>query len=75
MRSVTFEFVSGLAAEFGAVECCWRESERSFTGFFAECWFAHLPSSFAARWVAVVPLGQVLLRGGQRGACALYRTG
>ena len=47
MRSVPFEFVSGLAAEFGAVECCWRESERSFTGYVAECWFAQLPSAFA----------------------------
>ena len=54
MRSVPFEFVSGLATEFGAVECCWRESERSFTGYVAECWFAQLPSAFAAKWAAVV---------------------
>ena len=54
MRSVPFEFVSGLAAEFGAVECCWRESDRSFTGFVAEVWFSSLPSEFAARWSAVV---------------------
>ena len=49
MRSVPFEFVSGLAAEFGAVECCWRESERSFTGYVAECWFGFLPTFFAQR--------------------------
>ena len=54
MRSVPFEFVSGLAAEFGAVECAWRESERSFTGHVAECWFAQLPSAFASKWAAVV---------------------
>ena len=54
MRSVPFEFVSGLAAEFGAVECCWRESEQSFTGYVAECWFAQLPSAFASKWAAVV---------------------
>ncbi|MEM7067183.1 MAG: hypothetical protein AAF572_28965 [Cyanobacteria bacterium P01_B01_bin.77] len=53
MRSVPFEFVSGLAAEFGAVECCWRESERSFTAHVAECWFAQLPSAFAATWAVV----------------------
>lgn len=54
MCSVPFEFVSGLAAEFGAVECFWRESDRSFTGFVAEVWFASLPSGFAARWSEVV---------------------
>lgn len=54
MLSVPFEFVSGLAAEFGAVECCWRESSRSFTGFVAEVWFESLPSGFAARWAGVV---------------------
>ncbi|MBE9069891.1 hypothetical protein IQ260_24935 [Leptolyngbya cf. ectocarpi LEGE 11479] len=54
MRSVPFEFVSQLASEFGAVECCWRESERSFTGYVAECWFAQLPSAFAGKWSAVV---------------------
>lgn len=54
MLRVPFEFVSGLAAEFGAVECCWRESSRSFTGFVAEVWFAELPSEFAARWSRVV---------------------
>jgi hypothetical protein len=53
-QSVPFEFVQSLAAEFGAVECCWRESDRSFTGFVAECWFSSLPSGFAARWSAVV---------------------
>ena len=70
---------------------CWRrESERSFTGYVAECWFAQLPSAFASKWAAVVgyqvrvrcvpgparfavsvpmvvPEGQVVLRGGQRG--------
>ena len=52
--SVPFDFVATLAAEFSAVECCWRESDRSFTGFVAEVWFESLPSEFAARWVAVV---------------------
>ena len=96
MRSVPFEFVSQLASEFGAVECCWRESERSFTGYVAECWFAQLPSAFAAKWAAVVgyqvrvrcvsagparfavsvvvPDGQVLLRGGQRGGRVRVRV-
>lgn len=49
MRFVPYEFVQSLAAEFGAVECFWRESERSFTGFVAEVWFELLPSEFAAR--------------------------
>lgn len=91
MQSVPFEFVEGLAAEFGALECYWRESERSFTGFVAEVWFESLPSEFSVKWAAVVgysvvvravsvgparfavsipvvvPEGQVLLLGGQRG--------
>ena len=54
MQQVPFEFVQALAAEFGAVECCWRESERSFTGFVAEVWFAGLPSDFAVKWSRVV---------------------
>jgi len=54
MRSVPFAFVAALAAEFGAVECFWRESERSFTGFVAEVWFAELPREFAVKWSAVV---------------------
>ena len=54
MQSVPYEFVASLAAEFGAVECLWRESERSFTGFVAEVWFAQLPSQFAVRWACVV---------------------
>jgi hypothetical protein len=54
MLHVPFEFVQGLAAEFGAVESAWRESDRSFTGFVAEVWFAELPSGFASRWAAVV---------------------
>ena len=54
MLAVPFEFVQGLAAEFGAVECAWRESDRSFTGFVAEVWFTELPSVFASRWASVV---------------------
>ena len=54
MLQVPFEFVASLAGEFGAVECFWRESERSFTGFVAEVWLLALPSEFAARWSAVV---------------------
>ena len=54
MLPVQFEFVQALATEFGAVECFWRESERSFTGFVAEVWFAELPSEFAVKWSAVV---------------------
>jgi len=54
MLSVSYEFVQALAVEFGAVECCWRESDRSFTGFVAEVWFDTLPAQFAAKWAAVV---------------------
>ena len=56
MISVPFEFVRGLALEFGCVECFWRESDRSFTGFVVEVWFESLPSDFAVRWSAVVGL-------------------
>ncbi len=55
MRSVVpFELVAGLAREFGAVECFWRESDRSFTGFVAEVWFVYQPKQFAVKWAAVV---------------------
>ncbi|MEP0910888.1 hypothetical protein NDI45_08160 [Leptolyngbya sp. GB1-A1] len=53
-RSVPFAFVSALAAEFGAVECFWRESDRSFTGFVAEVWFESQPREFCVRWAQVV---------------------
>lgn len=36
------------------VECCWRESERSFTGFVTEVWFVELPREFAVKWFEVV---------------------
>jgi hypothetical protein len=54
MVSVPFEFVLGLALEFGCVDCFWRESDRSFTGFVAEVWFDSLPADFAGKWAAVV---------------------
>jgi hypothetical protein len=54
MLPVAYEFVQGFAAEFGAVECYWRESDRSFTGFVAEVWFSELPTEFCTRWAAVV---------------------
>lgn len=52
--AIPLEFVQGWAAESGAVECAWVESDRSFTGFVAEVWFADLPSVFASRWASVV---------------------
>ncbi len=52
--SVPFAFVESLAEEFGAVQCCWRESDRSFTGFVAEVWFDELPRDFSVRWSTVI---------------------
>ena len=52
--SVPFEFVANLAIEFGSVECFWRESDRSFTGFVAEVWFDVYPGDFAWGWAKVV---------------------
>ena len=54
--SVQFDLVAGLAVEFGAVECFWRESERSFTGYVAEVWFGSgsAAGEFARRWAAVL---------------------
>lgn len=54
MLPVSDEFVQALATEFGAVECYWRKSDRSFTGFVAEVWFSELPLAFSTRWAAVV---------------------
>ncbi len=53
-HSVPFSFICSLASEFGAVDCFWRESSRSFTGYVAEVWFDQLPSDFAVRWARVV---------------------
>ena len=52
--SVPFPFVVSLSAQFGAVDCFWRESLVSESGFVAEVWFESLPSEFARRWAAVV---------------------
>jgi hypothetical protein len=54
MHGVDYALVAGLAEEYGAIECCWRESDRSFTGFVAEVWFDELPSEFATNWAAVI---------------------
>lgn len=54
MQSVPFALVASLASEFGAVDCCWRESTVSFTGFVAEVWFNELPGDFAIRWAGIV---------------------
>ena len=53
---VDYGTVSCLAEDCGAVECCWRESDRSFTGFVAECWFGSgsAAGQFAARYARVV---------------------
>jgi hypothetical protein len=53
-QSVPYEFVAALAAEYGAVQCCWRESDRAFTGFVAEIWFANPAGEFACRWAKIV---------------------
>ncbi|MEY2976362.1 MAG: hypothetical protein RLZZ435_499 [Cyanobacteriota bacterium] len=56
MRSVEFAFVASVAEGCGAVECFWRESGRSFTGFVAEVWFesGQAAGEFARGWAAVV---------------------
>ena len=54
MRSVPYNLVQSISVEFGAVECYWRESDVSFTGFVAEVWFESLPKDFAIKWASVV---------------------
>ncbi len=54
MVSVPFVFVLGVALDCECVECFWRESDRSFTGFVAEVWFEALPREFAVRWSGIV---------------------
>lgn len=62
-RFVAFGLVCSVAEGSGAVECCWRESERSFSGFVAEVWFGSGAEAraFARGWAAVVGRS-VLLR-------------
>jgi hypothetical protein len=54
MQPVPYEYVAALAEEYGAVQCCWRESDRAFTGFVAEIWFAAPAGEFAQRWAKIV---------------------
>ncbi|NJO81273.1 MAG: hypothetical protein HC827_24140 [Cyanobacteria bacterium RM1_2_2] len=54
MNSVPYSLIADIADQFNAVDCVWRESERSFTGFVAEVWFDELPSEFAIKWAEVV---------------------
>ncbi len=54
MHLVPYEWVAALAEEYGAVQCCWRESDRAFTGFVAEIWFAHPAGEFAHHWAKIV---------------------
>ena len=54
MVAVPYRFVATLAAEYGAIDCFWRESDRSFTGFVAEVWFANPAGEFAQRWAKVI---------------------
>jgi hypothetical protein len=54
MQAVPFDYVAELATDYGAVECWWRESDRSFSGFVAEVWFDKQPAEFARRWAGVV---------------------
>lgn len=54
MRSVPYTFVQSIATEFEALDCFWRESDVSFTGFVAEVWFNSLPKDFALKWASVV---------------------
>jgi len=53
---VPFAWVASLAESCGAVECCWRESSRSFSGFVAEVWFGSgsAAGAFASGCVGVV---------------------
>lgn len=54
MVAVPYEYVATLAEAHGAIDCCWRESERSFTGFVAEVWFAQPAGEFAQGWAKVI---------------------
>lgn len=54
--AVPFSFFASVAGEFHAVDCSWRESDRSFTGFVAEVWFDELvwAAHFATRSAGAV---------------------
>lgn len=53
--SVPFTFVESLATDFGAVHCCWKESDHSFTGFVAEVWFDSLRNFPSLNAIALSP--------------------
>lgn len=44
-KALTYEVVRGLADLTGAVECFWRISDRSFSGYVAEVWFNELQTA------------------------------
>ncbi len=54
MQTVPYSLIAITATDYNAVDCCWRESESSFTGFVAEVWFNELPREFACKWASVV---------------------
>ena len=41
-KALTYEVVRRFAEATGAVECFWRISDRSFSGYVAEVWFNEL---------------------------------
>jgi hypothetical protein len=54
MVAVPYAWVATLAAEYGAIDCCWRESDRAFTGFVAEIWFAQPAGEFGHKCAKLV---------------------
>ncbi|MEM1369077.1 MAG: hypothetical protein AAGG02_13885 [Cyanobacteria bacterium P01_H01_bin.15] len=62
MNPVPYAIVAVLAKDFNSVECYWRESKRSFTGFVAEVWFRDLPADFARKWVKTIKCSCVFVR-------------
>lgn len=44
-QALPYEVIRQFAEAAGAVECLWRESDRSFSGYVAEVWFSDLKSA------------------------------
>ncbi|MEM7579099.1 MAG: hypothetical protein AAF316_04470 [Cyanobacteria bacterium P01_A01_bin.80] len=53
-RLIPFDIIEKLANEYDAIECFWRESDVSFTGFVAEIWFNEIPSEFSIKCASLI---------------------
>lgn len=54
-RAIPYNDVATVVTKyFGAYDVFWRESDRSFSGYVAECWFTTSPGDLATKFAKLV---------------------